>query len=546
MRRRDFVQGLFTAGIGSAVARSRTAERVRLRFVDAGTGQPLPVRTRLLDAQGREVVPVGHAEILAAEAQEGDVRFQSRRFVYSDGELEVASDRLPLRYQAIRGYEYVIGEGEIRADSVHQGTVTIPLSRWSSLADRGWYSGDIHIHHIAPETCRLEMDAEDLNIANILTSDFTSDQKLFEGKLNSCSGGRHLVYVNQEFRHNDLGHLCLLNLKRLIEPVMPMQKHHHPLHLRVYDEVHGQGGYVSWAHFPSWPGLESPLDVAMEKLDGLEIMSVLEPREFPIFVRHVVPEIEANDGLRLWYRYLNCGFRLTATAGTDKMTNFVTVGANRVFGRIDGGFAYQAWIDALRAGRTFVTNSPLVFLTVNGEEPGATIRFDSQKRTVIEISASADSQLPYHRLEIICNGRVIGGSSPTGPGHHAEIRVEHPVNQSCWIAARAMEDIEPYRKAGLKFSTVHIEAGTLHGNYYGTRRPETVFAHTSPVYVIRNGQPIRSWEDADYYVRYLDRAIRWLEKDGNFANPDDRRSSIEAFERGRALYLKRAAEAPRH
>ncbi len=517
-----------------------------LRFVDAGTRLSLPVRVRLLDRNGLEVIPVGHAETLSEKAQEGDVRFQSRRFIYCDGELEVRSDRLPLKYQAIRGYEYVIGEGEIQADKAREGAVTIPLSRWSSLADRGWYSGDIHIHHIAPKTCRLEMDAEDLNIANILTSDFTSDQKLFEGKLNSYSSGRHLVYVNQEFRHNDLGHLCLLNLRRLIEPVIPMQQHHHPLHLRVCDEVHGQGGYVSWAHFPSWPGLESPLDVAMEKLDGLEIMSVLEPREFPIFVKHVVPEIEANDGLRLWYRYLNCGFRLTATAGTDKMTNFVTVGANRVFGRIDGGFTYQSWIDALKAGRTFVTNSPLVLLTVNGEEPGATLRFDSQKQRVIEISAVADSQLPYYRLEIICNGRVVGETSPTGPRHHAELRLEHPVNQSCWIAARAMEDIGPYRRAGLKFSTVHIESGTLHGNYYGTRRPETVFAHTSPVYVIRDGQPIRSWEDADYYVRYLDRAIQWLKSDGKFANPSDRESSIEAFEKGRALYLKRAAEAASH
>ena len=180
--------------------------------------------------------------------------------------------------------------------------------------------------------------------------------------------------MSQEFRHDDLGHLCLLNLKRLVQPVKPIQTLHHPLHLRVYDEVHGQGGYVSWAHFPSWPGLESPLDVAMEKLDGLEIMCQLEPREFPIFVRQVVPELEANDGLRLWYRYLNCGFRLTATAGTDKMTAFVTVGANRVFARVDGDFTYQAWIDALKAGRTFVTNSPVLQLTVNGQEPGATVQ----------------------------------------------------------------------------------------------------------------------------------------------------------------------------
>jgi hypothetical protein len=543
--RRRFIQGAIAGGMSRAAAGSRVPDAVGCRFVDEVTKQPVAVRVRLTDAQGREVIPQGHAETFRTDAQEGDVSIQSRRFFYSNGELLISPERLPVRYEAVKGYEYLIGKGEIRREDLHGGSLKVPLRRWSALAERGWYSGDIHIHHIRPSSCRLEMDAEDLNVANILTSDFTADQDQFEGKVNDLSGGRQLIYVSQEFRHDDLGHLCLLNLKRLVQPVKPIQTLHSPLHLRVYDEVHGQGGYVSWAHFPSWPGLESPLDVAMEKLDGLEIMCQLEPREFPIFVRQVVPELEANDGLRLWYRYLNCGFRLTATAGTDKMTAFVTVGANRVFARVDGDFTYQAWIDALKAGRTFVTNSPVLQLTVNGREPGANVQVDSKQRAVAEIFAAADSQLPYHRLEIVCNGRVIAETSPTGPHYHAEIRLEQPIRSSCWVAARALEDIDPYRKAGFQFTTVHSPQGTLHGNYYGTRRPETVFAHTSPVYVIRDGQPIRNWDDADYYARYLDRCIQWLKTDGRFASENDRQSTIAAFQEARAVYLKRAADAPR-
>jgi hypothetical protein len=543
MKRRQFIQGVVAGGLGRIAARSRTAESVTCRFVDVASGQPVAVRVRLVDALGREVVPLGHADTFRTDAQEGDVSFQSRRFFYSTGEMLIDPARLPLRYEAVKGYEYLIGEGEIRRENLNGGSLIVPLRRWSALAERGWFSGDIHIHHIAPRTCRLEMDAEDLNVANILTSDFTADQDQFEGRVNSLSGGGRLIYVSQEFRHDDLGHLCVLNLKRLIQPVKPMQTLHHPLHLRVYDEAHGQGGYVSWAHFPSWPGLESPLDVAMEKLDGLEIMCQLEPREFPIFVRQVVPELEANDGLRLWYRYLNCGFRLTATAGTDKMTAFVTVGANRVFARVDGDFTYQAWIDALKAGRTFVTNSPVLQFAVNGREPGSTIQIDPKQKGVIEIHASADSQLPYHRLEIVCNGKVIAETSPTGPHYHAEITLEQQIPGSCWVAARASEDIDPYRKAGLQFTTVHSPQGTLHGNYYGTRRPETVFAHTSPVYVIRDGEPIRSWDDADYYARYLERCIQWLKTDGRFASESDRSSTIAAFQEARTIYLRRAADA---
>src|SRR5579871_481776 len=545
--RRRFLQ---TAGSGlwfSASKRDSLAapggDVIRCKVVDSNTGSTTAVRLRLTDAHGHDVVPAGHPAELAPDAQQGDVRFQSKRFAYVDGTFQLDPRLLPLRYQAIKGYEHLISEGQISPGDARDGEIVIRLSRWSSLADRGWYGGDIHIHHIAPKTCRLEMEAEDLDVANILTSDFTADQFEFEGKLNRNSSARRLIYVNQEFRNDQLGHMCLLNLKRLVEPVKTMQAYHYPLHLRACDETRAQGGYVSWAHFPSWPGVESPLDVAMEKLDGLEILSVLEPRELPVFMRQVVPELEANDGLRLWYRYLNCGFRLTATAGTDKMTTFVTVGANRVYAHVDGAFNYENWIAALKQGRTFVTNSPVLSFTVNGREPGSILAFDSKARSTAEVHALAESQLPYDRLEIVCNGAVIGQASPSGSGHRTEIHLEHLIRKSCWLAARVVEDLEKYRKQGVAFPDVHVTQGTRLSDYYGTRRPETVFAHSSPVYAIRDQEPIRSDDDAEYYVRYLDNAIEWLKREAKFARPSDRQASIQAFQQGRGVFASRAREA---
>ncbi len=516
---------------------------VPCKIVDERSGRPVAARLRLTDTRGNDVVPLGHPSELAPDAQQGDVRFQSKRFAYVDGNFSVDPNSLPLGYQVIRGYEFVIAEGRIAAENLRDGAITIPLSRWSSLAEQGWYSGDIHIHHVSPKTCHLEMDAEDLDVANILTSDFTFDQSEFEGRVNGYSSGRRLIYVNQEFRNDHLGHMCLLNLKKLVEPVKTMQPYEYPLHLRACDETHAQGGYVSWAHFPSWPGVESPLDVAMEKLDGLEILSVLDPRAFPVFMKNVVPELEANDGLRLWYRYLNCGFRLTATAGTDKMTTFVTVGANRVFARMQGEFTNQNWINALKDGRTFVTNSPVLVFTVNGRDPGAILQFDPKKDKIAKAHAAAESQLPYDRLEIVANGAVIAQATPSGKQHRAEIHLEHPIQQSCWLAARVCEDLGRYRGKGLDFQAVHVPSGTRLSDYYGTRRPETVFAHSSPVYCIRDEKPIRNWEDAQYYARYLDNAIHWLETEAKFARPADKQASIQAFEQGRAIYRARAREA---
>ncbi|MBI4877390.1 MAG: CehA/McbA family metallohydrolase [Acidobacteria bacterium] len=529
LHRRSFLGGLPLLAAGGPAT---------FRILDKATGRETAARIRLVDAQGAEAVPLGHAESLEEGAREGDVRIQSRRFAYVDGRFTLDPRRLPLKYQVVKGYEYLMAEGELRA----QGPFDIPLTRWSELSRKGWQSGDIHIHHIAPKTCRLEMEAEDLNVANILTSDFTLDQDRFEGQASAHSGSRRLIYVTQEFRNDQLGHLCLLNLKRLIEPVKPMRHEHYPLLLDVCDQTRRQGGYVSWAHFPSWPGAEGPLDVALEKVDGLEILSQLDPREFPIYMRNLVPELAANNGLRLWYRYLNCGFRLTATAGTDKMTTFVTAGANRVFARVDGEFTCQAWIDALRAGRTFVTNSPLLKFTVNGREAGTTLSLDSKKHKALEIHARAESQLPYDRLEILVNGETVAEAAPGGSRHRAEIRLTHPLRSSCWVAARASEDPRRYKSRGVDFTKVHSASGTSLSDCYGTRRPEVAFAHSSPVYVLRDGRPIRSWDDADYYVRYLDNTIRWLETQAKFARPADREASIEAFRRGRAVFLQRAQE----
>jgi len=540
---REASTGLWLSAASGAGFGAPAGDAIQCKIVDAESGQPVPARLRLTDARGRDVVPLGHPTELAPDAQQGDVGFQSKRFAYVDGEFSLDPRSLPLRYQVVRGYEFVIAEGQIAAGGLQSGGFIIPLSRWSSLAAHGWYGGDNHIHNVSPKTCRLEMDAEDLDVANILTSDFTTDQSEFEGHLNRYSSGRRLIYVNQEFRNNHLGHMCLLNLKRLIEPVKTMQPYHFPLHLRACDETRAQGGYVSWAHFPSWPGVESPLDIAMEKIDGLEILCVLDPKEFPVFMKNVVPELEANDGLRLWYRYLNCGFRLTATAGTDKMTTFVTVGANRVYAHVDGEFTYENWIKALKQGRTFVTNSPVLKFTVNGQEPGATLRFDSKTNRVAEVYALAESQLAYDRLEIDCNGRTIGQASPSGSRHRAEVHLEYPIHQSCWLAARVLEDLDPYRKRGVAFPEIHVPNGTRLSDYYGTRRPETVFAHSSPVYVIRDEAPIRSQDDAGYYVRYMDKAIDWLKTEAKFAHPRDKQESVQAFEQGRAIFAARAAEA---
>src|SRR5712692_2181446 len=106
------------------------------KIIDEGSGRPISARLRLTDARGHDVVPAGHPSELAPDAQQGDVRFQSKRFAYVDGNFSLGPRSLPLRYQVIKGFEFVIAEGEISSSVLRDGAMTIPLSRWSSLAGR--------------------------------------------------------------------------------------------------------------------------------------------------------------------------------------------------------------------------------------------------------------------------------------------------------------------------------------------------------------------------------------------------------------------------
>jgi hypothetical protein len=102
LTRRSFLSGVVTAtriGRGQNVNSARPA---LCRVVDSQSGKSVPARIRLVDAAGNELVPLGHSRDLADGAQEGDVRFQSRRYCYVDGEFQVEPRRFPIQYQVIK------------------------------------------------------------------------------------------------------------------------------------------------------------------------------------------------------------------------------------------------------------------------------------------------------------------------------------------------------------------------------------------------------------------------------------------------------------
>jgi hypothetical protein len=226
------------------------------------------------------------------------------------------------------------------------------------------------------------------------------------------------------------------------------------------------------------------------------------------------PEFKNPAGMPLWamevyYRFLNCGFRLPVSAGTASGVKAAPPGYNRVYVRPAGEFSYFEWFRALKQGRSFATNGPMLFLTVDGEEPGSFLRVEKGRSRRIRIRAEASSLGEMDRLEVIFKGRTmrtIRGSGKLVADFTADIE------ETGWFAARAFE--KPDR-------TVR-------------------FAHTSPSYVEVAGDAGIVREDAEFFIDWIDREIAFYRELLGFRAPEHREAMIGMFNSARARYLRLA------
>jgi hypothetical protein len=65
----------------------------------------------------------------------------------------------------------------------------------------------------------------------------------------------------------------------------------------------------------------------------------------------------------------------------------------------------ENWLSALKQGRTFVTNRPLLFVTVDGQESGSELSVKSA--TPLSVDIHAVSATPISRIDIVHQGRVL-------------------------------------------------------------------------------------------------------------------------------------------
>jgi hypothetical protein len=447
---------------------------------------------------------------------------------YAEGmaRLELPAGRY--RLKAARGPEYRVAKAEFEIKAGETTALKVEMERWIDQPGRGWYSGENHIHanygygswYNSPRTMKAQCAGEDLRVGNFMVAnsdgDGVFDREFFRGAPDPLSGGGLVLYWNQEFRSTIWGHMTLVNLRHLVEPIFTgfLRTTHPwdvPTNADIADHTHDQGGLVNYTHpamTPSNPyhgpytAKELPVDVALGKVDSIDVMG---------------SNHEAN--LPLWYRLLNCGFRLPASAGTDCFLNRIVSrlpGSDRAYVRVDGPFAYDRWIEGLRAGRTFVTNGPMFEFDADGKSPSETIRLRPGES--VRVRARASSQYPLDRLEVVVNGQVVASAEAGKGGTSIAIDRAIPVERTGWIAVRA--------------------AGPPHPDHPAP----VLYGHTSPVYLDVLGKPVSARAEAAYFLEWIDRLDTAVQERDRI--PSRRRPHVKAqLDQARAVY-RRLAEAP--
>jgi len=273
-----------------------------------------------------------------------------------------------------------------------------------------------------------------------------------------------------------------------------------------------QNGIIFWSHICSLPGEELPIAAALGLVDGVELITWNDPTVFP---NHLEPwlwsgmsqaEFPVMCAMDLYYQFLNAGFRLPIAAGTDKFGEEIPLGSNRVFARASGSTNYAGWVAGVKAGRSFVSNGPLLDFDVDGHQPGDVVSLTEAKRLTARVKAS--SILPFSRLEIVLNGRPVGhivrapfNNKPVDGVYWMEVQSAVNLEESGWLAARALDDPD-------------LRSPVLPRNL-------TAFAHTSPIYFLRDGHSVREQPSIDYLIKYTQGVLHWLDSQPKFVRPED-------------------------
>ncbi len=414
-------------------------------------------------------------------------------------------------------------------------TVTCDPKRLFDPAADGWYGGDMHVHMnysgdliCTPGDAALMQFGEGLHLVNLVAANcLTSliyDRDMLEqypGVPLPWSTDETIAQMGVEYRNDLLGHVHALG------PSAPPSRYctgHErsdnedwPPNSVGIEELRSLGATIGYCHpvmqeFPEDGSprrfLRVPRSVEARELVADAALGLIEGVD-------LISPANSEGSTFLYHRLLSCGLPLAATAGTDTFLSFSHCstfsnppGFGRVYANLEGRpLTVENFKEAIRHGRTVVTNGPWITLDVDGSGPGSVL--DGPARRRVRITARSVGP-GVERLSLV--GPDGEYASTEGAVLEHELMLDHGPT---WLAA--------------------VARGPEHPDVLGPN----VFAHTSPVWLDVDGKRVARPDDARWCLDFLDSLEQLVKQHGHYA-PETRDEHIAdvigVLDQARAFY----------
>src|SRR6266540_5752923 len=503
----------------------RPMGQLSVRVVEAETGKLAASRIYLTAADGRFYAPDdAYARINSA----GDKLF------HTTGSFTVTAPEGRLRLEVIKGFEFWPEKAAVEIAANKMTSVTLRLKRLTDLSARGWYSGSTHVHmnyggnlHNTLENLLMMSAAEEQDVVNEQIAN--KDNRILDyqffvkgGRPHPLSRPDRLLMVGQEYRPPFWGHVFMMGLRdHLISPFTTGYEGTaieslYPSNTDMLRKAKAQGATVGYVH--AFSGEQDPINLSLGQAKGFMVDAALGTTDAMEW------SAAGRAGFFPWYAALNNGLRITATGGEDSISNLhhsKLIGSIRTYvytGR--RGLNADAWFEGLRRGQAFVSNGPLVELTINGQGAGEEVALPAGG-AMVEVAARVRSITPLEKVWLVFNGEMVETIPLSGDRRSADFKRQLRVARSGWYHLRA---------EGSPAERYPLDA-------------EYAQAFTNPVWVKAGNQPVRNRAAAEYALKWIDQLQQLAAAWPGWRSRQEQDHVFAQFEEARQIYRRLTREA---
>ena len=367
-------------------------------------------------------------------------------YFYSDGEVLVDVPREEISILASGGLTTLASHTKLNAQNSDE--TIINLEEIWNPENYGYKSADFHLHlnydgpfrRVVKDIGPL-MEGENLDIATPQAANLHSRlmDKEFKNTSQRLPSGR-LIKFAQEIRSHFHGHIGAVGPSDFYYPW-----YWGPGYPELSEGNKSNADVISFIN--SYPDSIAtyvhPITLNIDPYESDSVSNI--PIEFiPNAILHDDVGLELvcawSDELgttKLWYGLLNAGYPVVAMAGTDMFVDFQrtpAIGSARIYAKHSSEkLDWSNYVNAIKNGNSFVTNGPIIELTLSDKiEHGGIIEDGAQS-----FSLKLSSTVSVENAEIVINGIVVKKFRGVQAGETREYEGSITIPEGGWVAARA-------------------------------------------------------------------------------------------------------------